>query len=313
MVADPRLWPLALDGRRGLANSPSPALVAASRALRERFESAGTFGQRYAASTRLEAWRALRKGPSAALESASLIDALLLLEDSPSTPLSTFGLTSSPDAARLREVFPSLDDDPFEAQAALAFLLLKNRLSVSVTLGPSFNVAVASGLDLNDTSEDLPEGALYNPPLAFDFSHQAHRSSQALMWARIYRIAGKLIDLLRAEEWANGQSLWDRTVLYVATDFGRTKTRPSAAPEFGTGHDLDNGLLVVSPLARGDSLLGGVDPNTGLTHGFDLSTGAPVPGRTMEEREIYAGILQMLRVDTSGSGLPDVRAMRRTA
>jgi hypothetical protein len=33
----------------------------------------------------------------------------------------------------------------------------------------------------------------------------------------------------------------------------------------------------------------------------------------MEERQIYAGILHALGVPTEGSGLPDMRAMRRRA
>ena len=67
--------------------------------------------------------------------------------------------------------FPTLTSgnpfvDPLEGQAALAFLLLKNRISTSVTLGPSFNVV------LNGSS-------LVQTPLAFDYSHNAHRQTQA--------------------------------------------------------------------------------------------------------------------------------------
>jgi len=152
---------------------------------------------------------------------------------------------------------------------------------------------------------------LLNPPIAFDFSHQGHRSVQALMWDRLFRVADGLITLLKQEEYGNGESLWDRTMIYVATDFGRTKSRPNNADEFATGHDLNNGSLVISPLANGNKILGGVDPNTALTYGFDPRTGSPDVGRRMSERESFAGLLQALRVDTSGAGLPDMRAMRR--
>ena len=101
-------------------------------------------------------------------------------------------------------------------------------------------------------------------------------------------------------------------MIYLASDFGRTKSRPSGSDSFGTGHDLDNGALIVSPLANGNHVLGGVDPNTGLTYGFDTTTGEPDKGRLMEEKQLYAGILQALDVDTSGSDLPDVPAMRRS-
>ncbi|HEU4537967.1 MAG TPA: hypothetical protein VFS00_27795, partial [Polyangiaceae bacterium] len=102
-----------------------------------------------------------------------------------------------------------------------------------------------------------------------------------------------------------------RTVIYVATDFGRTKRRPNGAAEFGSGHDLNNGYVLLSPLVPGGRVLGGVDPQTGLTYGFDPDSGRPEPGRTAGEKEIYAGLLHALGVDTAGSGLPDMRAMRR--
>jgi uncharacterized protein (DUF1501 family) len=130
------------------------------------------------------------------------------------------------------------------------------------------------------------------------------------MWDRMYRIADGLVTLLREEEYAAGESLWDRSLIYVATEFGRTRTRPADAVDFGTGHDLNNGSLVLSPLVRGDRVLGGVDPNTGLTYGYDPLTGAADRGRVMPEATLFAGLLQALAVDTSGSGLPSVPAVR---
>ena len=152
-----------------------------------------------------------------------------------------------------------------------------------------------------------------NPPLAFDVSHQGHRAGQAVVWNRIYRVIDGLITLLQGEDFGDGTSLWDRTLIYVASDFGREKIRPANASEWGTGHHLNNGVMVFSPLVPGDTLRGGVDPDTGLTYGFDPLTGAPDPGRTMAEAEIFAGLLGALGVDTSDSGLPAVPAMRRGA
>jgi hypothetical protein len=223
-------------------------------------------------------------------------------------PLAEHGLTASPDAQLVRERFPDFAGDPLHAQAALAFLLIKHGVSVSITLGPGFDAVIDDDIDLSD---GLPPGALKNPPIAFDFSHQGHRSTQAFMWDRVLRVADGLIDLLRGQEYAGGQSLWDRTLLYIASDFGRSKGRPANASDFGSSHDLDNGVLLISPLVRGNTVLGGVDPNTAMTYGFDPRTGAPEPGRHMTEPEIYAGIVQALGIDTAGSGLPDMPAMRR--
>jgi len=129
---------------------------------------------------------------------------------------------------------------------------------------------------------------------------------------RLFRIADGLITLLQGEDFGDGTSLWDRTMIYVATEFGRDKFRTPGAPTWGTGHHLDNAVMVFSPLVPGDTLLGGVDPNTGLTHGFDPVTGAADPGRTTAEAEIFSGLLGALGVDTTGSGLPNVPAMRRS-
>lgn len=44
----------------------------------------------------------------------------------------------------------------------------------------------------------------------------------------------------------------------VATDFGRTKKRSNADTIFSTSHDINNGNLVIWPMANGGKLLGGV-------------------------------------------------------
>jgi hypothetical protein len=228
--------------------------------------------------------------------------------DEPGFPLSDYGLASSPAGEVVRSVFPNVTSDPLHAQAALAFLLLKYRVSVSVTLGLTGSFAYQPGV-IDDYG--LPLNSVLNPPLAFDFSHQAHRSGQAVVWNRLYQVVDGLVTLLQGEDYGDGTSLWDRTMIYVATEFGRDKVRPSGAPEWGSGHDLNNGVMVFSPLVPGDTLLGGIDPDTGMTYGFDPISGAPEPGRTTTEPEIFAGLLGALGIDTSGSGLPDVPAMRR--
>jgi uncharacterized protein (DUF1501 family) len=159
----------------------------------------------------------------------------------------------------------------------------------------------------------LGEDGILNTPISFDFSHSANREVQALMWNRQLKIADRLIRLLQSEEFGNGQSYWDRSMIYFATEFGRTRKRPDNAMTFGTGHDLNNGYLVVSPLANGGRVLGGVDPDTLMTYGFDPQTGRPQPGRNMTEPEIYSGLAHALGIDTAGANLPDMRSMRRRA
>ena len=311
-ITDPALWPLALDGSRGLRRPIKKSLLDRARRLRnDKLDATSNFVKVFGDAPKLQHWRHIRGTPQESIEANDLISKLMLFPDSAKFPLAQRGLESSAAAQKAREVFTNYDSDPLEAQAALAFLLLKYRVSVSVTLGPSFDVVIDGDPDGYTHGGRLGRDRLLNPPIAFDFSHQGHRSVQALMWDRMYRTIDGLIALLKSEEYANGESLWDRTMIYMATDFGRTKSRPNNANEFATGHDLNNGILTVSPLVRGNSVLGGVDPDTAMTYGFDPLTGAPDPGRRMQESEIFAGLLQALEIDTSGSGLPDVPAMRK--
>jgi hypothetical protein len=328
-VADPRLWPLSLHGSQAILGAPSHGLLEQARSLRNtRLDPESRFGRVFAGSSRLETWEHLRGSPQQALEAQDLITKLMISPESAEFPLAAHGLGSSADGALVRAAFPEFARDPLEAQAALAFLLLKYRLSVTVTLGPSSSAVInaeeaedAMGPDVYDPEMDddptsgggLPEGSIANPPLSFDFSHSEHRGVQALMWSRVLGVADRLIGLLKSEEWGDGQSLWDRTMIYVANDFGRSKQRPSGAEQFGTGHDLNDGALIISPLANGGRLLGGIDADTGITYGFDPATGAPDRGRQMTEAEIYAGTAQALGVSLDGVTLPDMRAMRRSA
>ena len=203
---------------------------------------------------------------------------------------------------RLATVFPDIfgdDPDPLERQAALAYLLIKNHASVTVTLSPTF-APITGG----------PFG-LKTVPLAFDGSHNDHRATQALMWFRVLNIADRLIDLLSETPFENsGETFWDRSMVHFATDFGRDKRRPAGANIWGTSHHVNNGHVTISPLVNGNTVLGGVNPNTGLTHGFNLQDGTEDSTRNTTEAESFAGLLQALGVDTAEAGLPDVAAMR---
>lgn len=303
VVANPSLWPLGLDGMKGIKDVPSREVMALARSTRNTLDAQSVFGKTFDDAAALKLWNEQRTVGQSALEVQDLINRLNVLPDQPKTPLSEYGLSSSPDGERLRAVFPQYMTDPVEGQAALAFLLIKNRVSVTVTLGPSFNMALT------------PPYLITNPPLAFDFSHNDHRSIQAFMWWRLMGTIDKLIELLKSEPFdSSGESLWDRSLIYLATEFGRTRNRTNGATEvFGTGHDLNNGFMLLSPMIRGNTVLGGVDPHTTLTYGFDPRTGAPQPGKmTSNEADIFSGILTAMGVDTSGSGLPDASAFLRT-
>jgi hypothetical protein len=307
----PALWPMSLDGYAGIPGAPSREHFEAARSLRnDRLDPNSDFNKTFGASARIKHWQALRRDSLRGVEAEDLITKLMMFPDSDRMPLKANGLKGSELGQKVRDAFPNYDFDPLEAQAALAFLLLRYGVSVTVTIGPDGSAVFKKGVTLG--MGGLGEGDIVNTPISFDFSHQANREVQALMWDRQLKVADKLISLLKGEEFAStGQSYWDRSLMYFPTEFGRSRNRPDNAMTFGTGHELNNGFLVVSPLANGGRVLGGVDPNTLMTYGFDPLTGRPDPGRTMTEEQIYSGIVQALGVDTAGAKLPDMKAMRR--
>lgn len=303
VVGNASLWPLGLDGSKGVEGAPPRNVMDLARATRNRIDAESVFGQTFQDADAMKRWNEQRTTGRARLEAMDLITNLNVLPNMPpQIPLTQYGLSTSPDGARLRAAFPEYFSDPMQGQAVLAFLLLKYKVSVSVTLGPDFNVL------LGGTS------GLANPPLAFDFSHNDHRGAQAFMWSRIMKTVDTLVDLLKGETFdaTTGETMWDRTMIYVATDFGRTRVRPANQMVFGSGHDLNNGFLLISPMVKGNTILGGVDPNTTLTYGFDARTGAAVPGKmTSNEPDIYSGVLTAMGADLTGSGLPDASAFKK--
>ncbi len=300
-VDDPRQWPLALDGLAGLDDAPTREVLELARAVRnDTLDPQSKFWQTFLLSERLQQWKRMREDEVPRLEDAQLLEKLNFGLEHPGLPSLSAG-----DRAALESALGYLSFDPLQMQAAMAYLLIKSGLSVAVTLSPTWSVVTNP-----DAADD--EHRIVNSPLSFDFSHTSHRNTQTMMWRRMLDTVSALVTLLDAEEHpqAPGSSLFDHTVIYVATDFGRTKNRPEGSLGFGSGHDLNNGNLLLSgDLLRGNTLLGGVDPQTGLTYGYDPTTGAAAPGTEMDERYLYAGILGALDVDTSGSGLPSVAAM----
>ena len=304
VVTSPSLWPLGLDGVRGVAGAPPRNVIELARTARNRLDAESVFGQTFQDADAMQRWNEQRAIGQPRIETADLITKLNVLPDMPpAVPLTQYGLATSPDGARGRAAYPNYFTDPIQGQAALAFLLFKHRVSTSVTFGPDFNVVLGGATD-----------PLRNPPLAFDFSHNDHRGAQAFMWARILATVDALIELLKSEPFdtVTGETLWDRTMIYVATDFGRTRVRLPNASVFGTGHDLNNGFLMISPMVKGNTVLGGVDPNTALTYGFDARTGVAIPGKmTSNEPDIFSGVLTAMGADLTGSGLPDASAFKK--
>lgn len=306
-VADARFFALGSDGMRGMAGAPAAApnqaprleelgrtraLMARARAIRDQLDDASLFGQTFQCSTSRRRFLERRRDTNVRMEEQDLISKLFLLGGlEPFISPADFGLEASPEATAVRNaISPGLDvfNDRFLAQATLAFLLARHGISAAVTFGPPF---AADGQTL-----------AVNPPLSFDFSHFNHVATQAAMWSRILDVADKLIALLQQTPAGTG-TMWDRSVIHIATDFGRDKERGMAGQDLreglSTGHHLNNGSVILSPLIR-PGLYGGVDPATLLTHGFLPATGQAAPHTVMREGHTFSAVAQALGITFPG-------------
>jgi len=277
IVVNPVTFPLSTHGHAGViptgdapAQDPETraALMDRARALRDGpLESASPFGRTFSSSRVRRDLLSQRAGSDLRLEGDDLIRQLLYVPDlGEILPLEAYGLDSNEEAWRIRDALPGAwpvttngtPDERLEAQAALAYLLIRTGTSCAVTL-----------------TEPGTDGFL-----AFDQSHTNHASAQATHWDRVLEVAGRLISLLETADYVrpDGEvdgTLWDRTLITFATEFGRDKWDTGGS--FGTGHHLNNGLLMVSPMLAGDQSLGAPDPNNGFICGFDGDSGEPTP------------------------------------
>ena len=287
LIGNAVAFPLAMDGIRGVAGAPARNLVEQARSKRAELESVSAFGKRYDDSPLRTRFLEMRSSVQPQLESADLITKLMMVQEGV-VPLAAYDLESSPQAAQLAAVFPNMLEDRLQAQAALAFLLARYGVSAAITIGPSFD------------PNFLGTGEIVDTPLAFDFSHNDHLNAQQVMWARLCETVDGLIGLLKDTPHGDG-SMWDKSLIYVATDFGRTKTRPAGSlGGFGTGHDLHNGNLFISPMLKGNRVYGGFDPDTLQTYGFDPATGDPDTGVVMREGHLYSLVAEVMGIDFDG-------------
>ncbi len=279
-VTDPLMFAFATHGFKGVSNIVSSGDMQAARQLRQQLESVSRFQQQYAGSKVLDAYQSNRDRIVDALEKGDMATKLMML-DPATNNLAQYGFTLSADINTVRAKFPNMATDPFEARLALAFLAAKNGLSNAISVGPSNSPLV--------TAQGSP-----NAPIAFDWSHVDHRGAQNSMWSYILKGMDGLIDLLKATDVDGDPSkgkMWDRSLIYIATEFGRDKVATG-----GSGHHLNNGVVMISPMLQGNKVFGGIDAATGLGYGFDTATGAPATGTVMKEKHHYSAIAQAMGI-----------------
>ncbi len=288
IIASPMTYAMATHGSRGLVGAPAAGRIERAREIREQLEAVSPFGQTYREAPLRERVLQMRREVAPQLEQADAITKLMLLPPEELSP--EFGLEGSPLQDELRNAFPGLSQDAWQQQGALAFSLAYYGMTAASTISLNFSPAFVG--------DDI-----VGAPLAFDFSHSAHRPAQSVMWGRVLQVIDGLVNLLKRYDYLGDPSLgkmWDRSLIYVATDFGRDRVRPPGMEIYGTGHHLNNGTLLLSPLLKGNRVFGGIDPQTLLTYGFDGRTGEARPDALMREGDIYSLIAQAMDVDFAG-------------
>lgn len=292
-VQDPLMFAFATHGFKGVSPLFGSEEMRLARELRGQLETASRFHNRYKSTKALDSYLLNRDRIVEALEKGDAITKLMLL-DPTANRMSRFGFEVSKDIDSVREKFTNMGRDLFEARLALAFLATKNGLTNAVTVGPNLTPLV--------TREGTP-----NPPIVFDWSHVDHRGAQNSMWSYILKGVDSLIELLKDTDIdgdpANGK-MWDKTMIYLATEFGREKVKSG-----GSGHHLNNGVVMVSPMLKGNMVYGGVNPETSLTYGFDPTTGQADKTRNMTDHDVYGAIAHALGIEYSHRG--DYSAMVR--
>jgi hypothetical protein len=294
-VVEPRKFALGTHASHGVVRAIDDGLVERARMARDRAAVASTFSAQHGTTLTLRRWSELKER-ARVVETADLVSKLLMA-DVPGVP-------RSPDLETIKNFLPSIDYDVLQAETALAFLLAKNGVSSSIAFG-----------SLSMATRELVDGVVtpsVYPNEGFDFSHTSHRVAQSSCWGRYLQVTDGLISMLKATEDPQrpGTSMWSHSLVFITTDFGRGKQRPRDSLSFGTGHDLNNGCIIVSPLVKGGRVYGGVDADTGLTYGFDRTTGEPKPGTLMTESDIFSAVAHAMGAPFPGR--IDMPALIRT-
>lgn len=283
-ISDPLMFAFATHGFKGINSAMSSQDIAAARLLRRQIEDVSRYAKQNSQSLIIDAYRRNRDELIGQLEKGDVISKLVLLDPS-SYDLSSISTGMSADLQAMIQKFPSLATDPFESKLALAFLAAKNGMSNAFTISPNPSPLVQ------------PEGTP-NPPIAFDWSHVDHRGAQNSMWSYILKGTDSLIELLKATDIdgdpAKGK-MWDKSMIYIATEFGRDKIAGG-----GSGHHLNNGNVFISPMLNGNRIYGGIDAATGITYGFNSSTGEPDPSNIKTEKDVYSAVAHAMGIEFSG-------------
>lgn len=298
-IGDTEFFGLMTHGQRGILGLPGAPdgtggseLVARARTARAQLETLSPFAQTFRDDPLRGGYINRRDELLPLLEGSGAIEELLLISEAQEPALLANGLKRSPTLSLLPpEIQQRLTGDVLMRQALLGLLLARDYGTVAVSFGFDFEA-------------DQLGPKLLEVPLGFDRAHDNHPAAQAIMWSRVLHTVDFFIGQLKAA------GLWERSLVVLGTEFGRTKSRPLDAESFGTAHHANNGMVILSPRIHGSKVYGAVDPVTLLTRRYDFDTSAPVylgagyhPGaeHVWTDRDIYGAIAQIMDVPVSGA------------
>jgi hypothetical protein len=317
-IANPAFFALGTDSFSGVLPTASidtqlTDYFSRAKKVRQELDEETVFQQTFRNSKLTQQFLERRDVLTPIMEEAELIKKLMVTQDNSAAgfPLADYGLESGLYVQDLLSqsgghfTSDNLLTDDFMSQTALAYALARSGTSCATAIAPSAGVRLIEGANPYQ---------FINPPLAFDFSHQEHFGSQLIMWDRILKAVDGLVRLLKATDDAQGGLMWDRSLIYIATEFGRTKKRELASSP-GSGHEINNGNILISPLLNGNKVYGGVfgmgdsEEKQGLCYGFDKETGEGRPddvdfyfggANVKHENHVYATICKALDIDYDG-------------
>lgn len=328
---------LGTDGMRGMRGAPGaqtpgkPAsagaeleagkkLLARAREVRNQLDDTSAFYKTFQCSPLLSDYRVQREVKALQLEEMDLFSKLFMFGSSDLTvDFNEYGLLENAEALAARDVVTAWPNDPNRkmdiltdpqvGQVLLSYLAAKEGLTAASVFGPN----LSTQLPIIDQQ----------PPLVFDYCHTSHVAGQAVGWSRVLDLVDKLTYLLQTTDTLDGGTMWDRSMIYIATDFGRDKLRttpgaplhsvdpdgngPLQAAPVNTSHHLNNGAVVLSPLVK-PGLYGDVNKDNLLTYGFNRNSGLADPAETIRVGDVYSVIADAL--DAPFNGIVDIPALK---
>lgn len=127
-------------------------------------------------------------------------------------------------------------------------------------------------------------------------THSSHKAIQEILCQRLANFLDVLISAMKGSVDQQNQNIFDKTVILVTSDFGRT---PHYNATGGTDHWISDSVALFAGSATGIQA-GSIGPRTAYPM-------APGPGSVIRRRDIWASIFRAFGISNYGKYLPDAQ------